>query len=110
MGVAVLLLIALGIVLYRINKGKEKVSLLLEQQVIERTKELQLNYELILQSYQEQRYAVNKTRSDINSLLNTVRGLGTITANVSTTPDNFNFDKQIQSSAASLSLIINNIS
>jgi tetratricopeptide (TPR) repeat protein len=108
-GIAVALLIALVMILYMNGRRKEKANLLLEKRVVERTKSLQLNYELIMQSFQKQNHNMNKVKSDINSLLSTVRGLGAVASSETVLQDRVSLGSLFQSSTERLSSIINSV-
>jgi hypothetical protein len=102
--ISVLLLVTLIAVLYQNSERNRLSGLLLEQKVKERTTELQMSGKLLIQSYQNQKQQVSKTRRDINSLVSTLIGLGAIAPRGKKDPD---LEVPLNASISNLLQIVN---
>jgi tetratricopeptide (TPR) repeat protein len=67
--------ITLAGVLARRNKAKQRTNLLLDRKVVERTHELRMNQELIQRAFEDKALLVQKTTSELHSLISTTKGL-----------------------------------
>ena len=67
--------IAFTVMLARRNRAKQLVNQLLDQKVIERTRELRSNQELIQRTLEEKSILVLKATSELHSLIATTKGL-----------------------------------
>jgi tetratricopeptide (TPR) repeat protein len=74
-GVVVLVLGAIAMLLIRSNRQKQVTNRLLDQKVIERTRELELNRDALIQANQEMDILISRTSDDIKSYLATINGL-----------------------------------
>jgi tetratricopeptide (TPR) repeat protein len=74
-GLVALFGITLTIVLARRNKAKQRANLLLDQKVVQRTQELRMKQELIELALEEKALLVQKTTSELHSLIATTKGL-----------------------------------
>lgn len=73
--IVALLLVALAIVLIRNIKQKQKANHLLDKRVQERTKELELNRDVLQRACEERDILLDKTSIDIRTFLITIKGL-----------------------------------
>jgi len=80
-GIAAILAMALTMVLYKINRNKQRVNDILDQRVKERTSELEINRDELKHAHDQQIILINKLSGDLASSLATLKGLS-ITASV----------------------------
>ena len=74
-GLVALLGIIVAVMFARRNKAKQLANRLLDQKVVERTRELRSNQELIQRTLEEKAILVHKTTSELHSLIATTKGL-----------------------------------
>jgi hypothetical protein len=74
-GLVALLGIIVAVMFARRNKAKQLANRLLDQKVVERTRELRSNQELIQRMLEEKSILLHKTTSELHSLIATTKGL-----------------------------------
>jgi tetratricopeptide (TPR) repeat protein len=74
-GCVALMLLILTSILLRRNRTKQKLNILLDQRVKERTRELEESHQTILRTTQERETLIDRTSEDMKSSLATIKGL-----------------------------------
>ncbi len=77
-GLVAVLLIAFVFVLIKSNSHKQRMNVLLDRKVVERTHDLQLNRDTQLRACEERDLIINKASKDIKTSLLTLSGLCTV--------------------------------
>lgn len=76
--IAAVLLIVIVYILYQSNLQRKSANELLDQRVVERTRELEASYEHMQRSLEEDELAFKKTVADVRSSIATMKGLSSL--------------------------------
>ncbi|WP_276370545.1 tetratricopeptide repeat protein [Chryseolinea sp. H1M3-3] len=74
-GIVALLLVALAVVLFRSNRQKQRLNLLLDRRVKERTQELESSRDVLQRACEERDIVMIRATSDLKRSLATIKGL-----------------------------------
>ena len=104
MGIIVSLLIGLAIILYKTNKQKQAINLLLDQKIKERTEALEDSLNTLKRTHDEQAELIRKTSADIKSSVATIEGLCEVANLDSESPETYRkYLKEFDATAGRLS-------
>lgn len=102
-GVAAILLIIIVYMLYKSNIQRKAANELLDQRVVERTKELEISYEHLRKTLEEGDLTLEKTAADIRSSIATMRGLTTLALREAKNPETVTRIQKIEEAINTLS-------
>jgi tetratricopeptide (TPR) repeat protein len=106
-GATACLVLILSFVLAKNNRQKQLRNKLLDVQVKERTKELEMNRDALERAWQERDVLISKASSDIQSSIATLKGLSSLGAREIDHPKATEYWKQLDNTSNGLSAIMN---
>jgi Skp family chaperone for outer membrane proteins len=106
MGAMAILLVILAVVLIRSNRQKRTNNQMLERKVKERTKELELNRDMLQRSLDERDFVLEKISSEIRSTFATIRGLCSLVLTDMETEDRGQYIRSIDKTSEQLLMIL----
>ena len=106
MGAMAILLVILAVVLIRSNRQKRTNNQMLERKVKERTKELELNRDMLQRSLDERDLVLEKISTEIRSIFATTRGLCSLLLTDMETEDRGQYIRRIDKTSEQLLKIL----
>ncbi|HZB14374.1 MAG TPA: hypothetical protein VE467_15140, partial [Chryseolinea sp.] len=106
-GAIACLVIGISLMLAKNNREKRLRNKLLDEQVMERTKELEMNRDALQRAWQERDVLISKASSDIQSSIATIKGLCSIGSKEIDHPLATEYWKQLDNTSNGLSAVLN---